>query len=229
MRTSRWTAGAKFAAALAQIAEAGGAALVSGAEDRPDNQAAAATEPALSLAAVKSELEITHRLLDSCRVNVYPMDVELLFSKKPFLRDYSAGFAFVRPVRSDVVELKGKDSPLKVPVPAEFAGRNVAIEIESAGLRSVIRLDSALTVEKVETYGEVRVASVASPGCRLRQGLRPPGRRFGRLPQGYTDLRGRFDYASVNGEAMDKAAAYSILVLSEEHGAVILEASPPKR
>ena len=46
---------------------------------------------------------------------------------------------------------------------------------------------------------------------------------------GHTDLRGRFDYASVNGEAMDKASAFAILVLSDEHGAVILEASPPKR
>jgi hypothetical protein len=223
----------KFAAALAQIAEAGGAAPVKGAEDRPDNQAAASTEPALSLAAVKSELEITHRLLDSCRVNVYPMDVELLFSKKPFLRDYSAGFSFVRPVRSDVVELKGKASPLKVPVPAEFAGRNVAIEIESAGLRSVItRLDSALTVEKVETYGEVRVLGPGGkpvPAAYVKVFARQGDGSVVFHKDGHTDLRGRFDYASVNGEAMDKASAFAILVLSDEHGAVILEAAPPKR
>ncbi len=223
----------KFATALAQIAEAGGAAPVKGAGDRPDNQAAAATEPALSLAAVKSELEITHRLLDSCRVNIYPMDVELLFSKKPFLRDYSAGFSFVRPVRSDVVELKGKDSPLKVPVPAEFAGRNVAIEIESAGLRSVItRLDSALTVEKVETYGEVRVLAPGGkplPAAYVKVFARQGDGSVVFHKDGHTDLRGRFDYASVNGEAMDKASAFAILVLSDEHGAVILEASPPKR
>jgi 5-hydroxyisourate hydrolase-like protein (transthyretin family) len=45
---------------------------------------------------------------------------------------------------------------------------------------------------------------------------------------GYTDLRGRFDYTSLNTDDLDSASKFSILVLSDEHGAVVREAMPPK-
>ena len=49
------------------------------------------------------------------------------------------------------------------------------------------------------------------------------------LKDGYTDLRGRFDYASINTNEVDNAARLSLLILSEDYGAVVREAAPPKR
>jgi hypothetical protein len=46
---------------------------------------------------------------------------------------------------------------------------------------------------------------------------------------GYTDLRGRFDYASLNTNELDFVRRFAVLVLSEDHGAVVREAAPPKR
>ena len=46
---------------------------------------------------------------------------------------------------------------------------------------------------------------------------------------GYTDLRGRFDYTSLNTNELDAVERFSLLILSDEHGAVVREASPPKR
>ena len=46
---------------------------------------------------------------------------------------------------------------------------------------------------------------------------------------GYTDLRGRFDYTSLSTNELDFVKKFSLLVLSEEHGAVVREASPPQR
>ena len=46
---------------------------------------------------------------------------------------------------------------------------------------------------------------------------------------GYTDLRGRFDYASLSTNDLDVAAKFSILILSDEFGALVREAAPPKR
>ena len=46
---------------------------------------------------------------------------------------------------------------------------------------------------------------------------------------GYTDLRGRFDYTSLNTNELDFASRFSILVMSETDGAVVREAAPPKR
>ena len=45
---------------------------------------------------------------------------------------------------------------------------------------------------------------------------------------GYTDLRGRFDYSSLSTNALDNVERFSILVMSDEHGAVVQEAAPPK-
>ena len=46
---------------------------------------------------------------------------------------------------------------------------------------------------------------------------------------GYTDLRGRFDYTSLNTNELDSVARFALLILSENDGAVVREADPPKR
>jgi hypothetical protein len=46
---------------------------------------------------------------------------------------------------------------------------------------------------------------------------------------GYTDLRGRFDYTSLSTNDLDNVNKFSILVMSDELGATVREAIPPKR
>ena len=46
---------------------------------------------------------------------------------------------------------------------------------------------------------------------------------------GYTDLRGKFDYASLNTNEIEQVDRFSLLVMSEDQGAVVREARPPKR
>ena len=46
---------------------------------------------------------------------------------------------------------------------------------------------------------------------------------------GYTDLRGQFDYASLSTNDMETTQRFSILVLHPEHGAIIREVDPPKK
>lgn len=44
---------------------------------------------------------------------------------------------------------------------------------------------------------------------------------------GYTDLRGRFDYALSSGTDINQVKEFSILICSEDHGSVIKESKPP--
>jgi hypothetical protein len=46
---------------------------------------------------------------------------------------------------------------------------------------------------------------------------------------GYTDLRGKFDYASVSSTGLGQVERFSILIMSEEHGATVDEAEVPQR
>ena len=43
------------------------------------------------------------------------------------------------------------------------------------------------------------------------------------------DLRGRFDYSSLNTNELEIVQKFSLLVMSDDHGAVVREANPPKR
>ncbi len=46
---------------------------------------------------------------------------------------------------------------------------------------------------------------------------------------GYTDLRGRFDYVSVSTPEPLLPERFAILILSDDRGALIREAAPPPR
>jgi hypothetical protein len=46
---------------------------------------------------------------------------------------------------------------------------------------------------------------------------------------GYTDLRGRFEYTSLSTNELDFTQKFSLLILRDEHGAVVREGNPPKR
>jgi hypothetical protein len=46
---------------------------------------------------------------------------------------------------------------------------------------------------------------------------------------GYTDLRSKFDYASASTSDISDARKFSILVMSENNGATVLEAPVPQR
>ena len=46
---------------------------------------------------------------------------------------------------------------------------------------------------------------------------------------GFTDIRGKFEYANASGKSLDEVEKFSILVADDEHnnGATIKEALPP--
>ena len=46
---------------------------------------------------------------------------------------------------------------------------------------------------------------------------------------GYTDFRGEFDYVSLNTNELDQVNELSLLVMSDEHGSLVREVSPPQR
>ena len=46
---------------------------------------------------------------------------------------------------------------------------------------------------------------------------------------GYTDLRGRFDYSSLSTSELDNVERFSILIVSDKNGAAVREAAPPKQ
>lgn len=44
---------------------------------------------------------------------------------------------------------------------------------------------------------------------------------------GYTSITGTFDYLSLNTDQLASAKRFALLVMSDKHGAVVREVSPP--
>lgn len=225
-----------FAHMLSQLDELDGApAGVADKESRDQAQGAlAATEPALDMQVEAGQIRLDYRNLTRCVLNLYPMDIELLFSRNPFLQDAAAQFSFIRPVSSLPVDLPRDKETATVALPAEFQARNVMVEALGAGIRRTqAYYANTLKLQLIEAYGQLVVTHATSrktvPGAYVKVYMKSASGQVKFFKDGYTDLRGRFDYASLNTNELDNTQRLAVLVLSPEFGAVVREVAPPKR
>jgi hypothetical protein len=90
-----------------------------------------------------------------------------------------------------------------------------------------------MDVKLTENYGQLRVSDSQSgkalPKVYVKCYARHADGTVKFYKDGYTDLRGRFDYASVSTPEKSPVERFAVLVLSDEYGALIREASPPQR
>jgi hypothetical protein len=224
-----------FGAVLAQCDEIAGGEANSTVdeENRTETQTAlASTEPQIELQIREKQLVIEHANLDRVTLNFYPMDIELLFSRQPFVQDVGDQFAMIRPNDTVVHALKRDAETTTIDIPAAYRDRDVMIEVVGAGIRKrAAHYPNALRVDLIENYGHVKVAhrdtGKALAKVYVKVYARMPGGRTEFFKDGYTDLRGRFDYASLNTGEISNVERFSVLVLSDQHGAVVKEATPP--
>ena len=92
---------------------------------------------------------------------------------------------------------------------------------------------NTLSVQIIETYGHLKVTNAETGAPLAKVYVKVFAQSAGGATRfhkdGYTDLRGRFDYASLSGEGGGSAQRYALLILSEDHGAVIREVAAPAR
>jgi len=225
-----------FANVAAQLDEIEGRpAKVVDQQDRAQQQTAlAATEPSLEFEAEAGKITVNYQNLTEAVVNYYLMDIELLFSRQPFMKQYAGQFAYIRPNETAVIKLPADKTVHSFDLPQRFHNANVMIEILAGGVkRSQAHYSNALTCQVIENYGQLRLADAATgkplPKVYVKVYARMQGGQVEFYKDGYTDLRGRFDYSSLNTNELDFVERFALLVLSEEHGAVVREAAPPKR
>lgn len=172
--------------------------------------------------------------LKECQISFYPIDIEMLFTRSPFAPAQSSVFAGVKPAETQTVALDETRSQMEVPLPDAFANSHVVIEAEAAGIdRTSIRYASHLVAQLIESYGQVQVMNKADndplPKAYVKVFARMQNGETLFYRDGYTDLRGRFDYASSSTLNVGDVREFAILVLDEEHGAKVLSANPPLR
>ncbi len=194
----------------------------------------AATEPVLDLEIQGGEVIVHHRNLAECRLSYYLMDVELLFSRNPFVGEQAGQFAYVQPNVVETVKFDDAQRPRVIAIAERFLASNVLVEVTGAGIRRTrTRYSGALSVEVSEGYAQARAISTDTrkpfPGVYVKVYAKMQDGNIKFYKDGYTDLRGRFDYGSLSTNDLDNVSRFAMLFLSEARGAVVREAGPPKR
>ena len=205
-------------------------------EDRQQIQdKLAATAPQLAMEVAKRQVTVTYDNLEAVEVNYYKMDIELLFSRNPFVKsmDSAGQFSMIRPNLTRTVKLPDGDKQVTFDLPEQLGHGNVLVEVVGEGVkRSEVYFASKLTVQLVEAYGQVSVLDAETdkplPKAYVKVYARMTNGQVRFYKDGYTDLRGRFDYASLNTGELARVKEFAVLILSDSHGAVIREAQPPK-
>ncbi|MCA9182807.1 MAG: hypothetical protein KDA51_15205, partial [Planctomycetales bacterium] len=195
-------------------------------------QAAAAV--ALDLEVRDGSVSLRYRNLDAVQINYYLMDIELLFSRNPFVSQASDQVPAIRPNLSETMKLDASDSVSVLELPEAMRNRNVLVEVTAAGIsRSTWLTASSLLVSLAEPAGRLQVLRqsgklpVSAAYVKVFARHQDGSVRF--FKDGYTDLNGNFDYTSLSTSDLDSARRLAILVLDEKLGAVVREANPPTR
>jgi len=252
-----------FAEVGSQLDEIEGKAAAKKDDDKPDREKQqaelAATEPTFDFKVENKSIALTWKNLGDVTINYYLMDPEFSFSSNPFVSQDAGRFSIIKPNQSAKQALpKGKDA-LDIPLPGEFAKANVLVEIVAAGQRraqayhaNTLKLTLAENYGRIEALDSAAGKPVAKAYVKVYARLSNGTVRF--FKDGYTDLRGRFDYASLNAPehaqpvplAREAAPAngldyqmlkpaelnhvekLAILLLSDTNGAAVREVDPPR-
>lgn len=193
----------------------------------------ASTEPVFEFKIEAGKLIINHHMIEQVRVNYFQMDIELLFSRNPFMREDSGRFSHIRPNQTQIIDLNPGDTVHTFDLPDSFKADNIMVEVIGQGIRkSRVHYANSLNTLVIENYGQVRVLHEQEkkpiPGVYVKVYARFQDGRVRFYKDGYTDPRGRFDYASLSTDELDHVERFSILVLSDKNGAGVYEAPPPK-
>jgi hypothetical protein len=193
----------------------------------------AGTEPVLEMTMDGPRVRLTCANLAGCRVSYYPMDLELLFSRRPFVRRHEGQFTFVRPAATEELLLPAGGRH-DFEIPERWRNSNVMVEVTAAGKRRCEAYCShSMELQLIEGYGQLRLSAaedgkpLAKAYVKVYARLKGGSEVFHK--DGYTDLRGRFDYASVSGRSVSEVERFAVLVQSEANGALVTEAAPPGR
>ncbi|CAD8142905.1 unnamed protein product [Paramecium octaurelia] len=185
-----------------------------------------------------NEIQITYSNLNKVVIQFYKIDLEILFSRNPFLNQNEEDFAFVLPNSIVEASLEAMQQPgltykKSVPIPEELRKFNLFIQIKGASKRTSNRFYStSLGVQVMENYGQIRVSD--SEGKYLskvyvKAYIKEKNGKESFYKDGYTDLRGRFDYASLSSANLDDASKFSLLITSDEYGSIIKEIKAPSQ
>jgi hypothetical protein len=216
--------------ALKTIAEGSGDLALMDRERRQGD--ASEQQPEVIVRVEGDSLRIDHRNTKEAIVNFYGVDLELLFSKAPFVREDLKRMAMVRPTVTEAIQFDGPSGVGRFDLNDNLRRQTLLVEVVAGASRSTaLYYGGDLTTYVSESFGQLQTTDLGTgrpiEGAYVKVYAKYPGGEVRFYKDGYTDLRGRFDFASVSAGDAKGAERFAILVKSDEKGATIHDVEAP--
>ena len=166
---------------------------------------------------------LTASNLEKCTVKAYPVDVEIGFSKNPFGGASASvgGVLGLKPAWSKEVSVAENET--RVELPSELRRANLVIVATGADGRAEERIEltpGALDVQVSRETRQLRVRDLKGKplaGAYVKVYVRDAAKTDTKFHKdGYTDLRGAFDYEAVSTDTDFRPAEFAIFVQGAE-------------
>ena len=179
-------------------------------------------EPQMSFQLVGKEIHVDCENVSKLILKYYNIDLEILFSRTPFLMQSTEDFSYVQPNLTTTIAVQKGDKLVKIPIPPEFETKNAVIEITADGIKKFhTYFSNSLKVQIIENFGEVKVTDnegKALPKIYVKTFAKTKSGDVSFYKDGYTDIRGRFDYVSLNTSNLNNVSKFALFIMSPDFG-----------
>lgn len=187
------------------------------------------SESLLNAELLDSTLSIYSEDIAQCLLKIHRIDLELLFSRSPFLKSTSTASSYTVPSFTQSIALVSGFT-VKYRLPESLQLANLMLLLDCGGQSwSGLYAKSGLRVQVYSSKGVVRVTDTSLEGVAgayVKVYVRKSAGKVAFYKDGYTDIRGKFDYSTVTSDEKAEIAAFSLLVTHEELGSTVLEINP---
>lgn len=188
-------------------------------------------EAQLDIVLDAKEVVVNYSKISEILVKYYVIDLEVLFSRAPFLATNTEDFSYVQPNSSATIPLKPDLKEYKLKIPDKYSTKNIVIEVNGGGLQKFVTyFSTSLKLQVFENYGELKVTDESDkqlPQVYVKAFIQRKDGKVMFYKDGYTDIRGRFDYVTRNASQIEKASKFALFIMSDTHGSMIKECQPP--
>jgi len=210
-------------------------------------------QPSIDFRVQNKKIIISFSNVQNIIINFYTMNTEVLFSFQPFLildsdnnnnnnnnNNKKSTFSYVTPNYSEIVNFKDNNTnnnEYEYNIPTNLLNQNLFIECISQQLNiSKTYYDtSSVVVHLKENYGQLQVLKkndknewIPAKQAYIKVYCKTQNNNNEFYKDGYTDIRGLFDYVSISTDQLERTSKFSILI-SVDNCCIVKEANVPKR
>lgn len=196
--------------------------------------------PTFSSSLEGHKIKLVSNLVGDLNIKFYKVEAEVIFSLNPFSFESKKAFTYVSPFYEATVKTNDEQDVVTnaFEIPETIRNENLFIEIRAN--------NEKLQKSEFVTYVPFKLNCVVSKEFGIIKCFNPENNKpvpkiyvkcFAKYnngsikfyKDGYTDLRGSFDYVSLNSDKIDNIDSFAMLVTSAEYGSKVLTEKPPQK